>query len=432
MNRKRFTAILRALALVVIGFGCVSARIWADDKAAAFGFAVDSLCAVSDPHGAMAGFYRELSDLEAGKDTVINIVHIGDSHIQAGFLSGSAMRLLQDRYGNAGRGWIAPLRISRTNEPDDYFIRSLVKEWTVGRCIQPRPRCDFGLGGTGLLTESPFVNFDLIITPVNGLGFSYNQVVAYRGEKSTPLLPGGLLRDSSTVKTAGHPLLRMATDTIRLPYAVDSLQLQSTRRKPGSDSLLPDASFRNLYFGFSLSNGRPGLLYHAIGTNGATFAHYAQEQFIRRIASLRPSLLIVSLGTNDSFGRGFNTAEFERNVGAFLDLVEKYMPGAAVMLVTPPECYRRTVVNKKRTYIRNERIELVAKSLVDIAAERRLACWDFFAATGGRNSHKAWFAGGWMSRDRIHFSKEAYYRQGSMLYRAITAPAFAPDSLYLP
>jgi lysophospholipase L1-like esterase len=376
----------------------------------------------------MAGFYRELSELEAGKDTVINIVHIGDSHIQAGFLSGRTMRMLQNRYGNAGRGWIAPLRISRTNEPDDYFIRTLVKEWTVGRCIQPRPRCDFGLGGTGLLTESPFVNFDLIITPLNGLGFSYNQVVAYRGEKAAPLLPGGLLRDSSTVKTAAHPQLRMATDTIRLPYCVDSLQLQSTRRKPGSDSLLPDASFRNLYFGFSLSNGRPGLLYHAIGTNGATFGHYAREQFVGRIASLRPSLLIVSLGTNDSFGRGFNTADFERNVGAFLDLVEKYMPGAAVMLVTPPECYRRTVVNKKRSYIRNERIELVARSLAGIADKRRLACWDFFAATGGKNSNKAWFSGGWMSRDRIHFSREAYYRQGAMLYRAIVAPTFVPDS----
>jgi lysophospholipase L1-like esterase len=421
MNKKAFAALNRAIALAAFAAAMIAPKAIADDKPS-FPFAVDSLCSVSDPHGAMASFYRELQDLECGKDTVINIVHIGDSHIQAGFLSGRAMRMMQARFGNAGRGWIAPLRISRTNEPDDYFIRTLVKEWTVGRCVQPRPKCDFGLGGTGILTASPFANFDLIMTPLNGAGFSYGSVVAYRGEQSAPLLPGGLLRESSTVTTVRLRDLQMAVDTIRLPYLVDSLQLQTTRRKPGSDSLLPDAAFRNLYFGFSLANGKPGLLYHAIGTNGATFAHYAREQFVRRIASLAPSLLIVSLGTNDSFGRGFAATEFERVVGEFLNLVQKYMPGAAVLIVTPPECYRRTVANKKRVYIRNERIELVAKSLVNIASKRKLAWWDFFAATGGKNSSQSWLNGRWMSRDRIHFSKDAYYRQGEMLYRAIVAP----------
>ena len=421
MNKQPLSRISLSIALSAILLIIIIPDAIADDKSP-FPFAVDSLCAVSDPHGAMTDFYRELQELESGKDTVINIVHIGDSHIQAGFLSGRTMRMMQDRFGNAGRGWIAPLRIGKTNEPDDYFIRTLVKEWTVGRCVQPRPKCDFGLGGTGILTQSPFANFDLIVTPLNGAGYSYNNVVAYRGEQSAPLLPGGLLRDSSTVKTSIHRELRMATDTIRLPYAVDSLQLQTTRRKPGSDSLLPDATFRNLYFGFNLSNGKPGLLYHAIGTNGATFAHYAREEFIRRIASLSPSLLIVSLGTNDSFGRGFAASEFERVVGEFINLVQKHIPGTAVLIVTPPECYRRTVVNKQRAYIRNERIEIVARSLVKISSERKLAWWDFFSATGGKNSSKQWFNGRWMSRDRIHFSKNAYYEQGAMLYRAIVAP----------
>ena len=64
-------------------------------------------------------FFAGLDSLRAGKDTVLTIVHLGDSHIQAGYYSGKVMRLLQAQFGNAGRGWIAPFKLSRTNEPDD-------------------------------------------------------------------------------------------------------------------------------------------------------------------------------------------------------------------------------------------------------------------------------------------------------------------------
>ena len=80
----------------------------------------------------------------------MTIVHLGDSHIQAGYYSGKVMRLLQAQFGNAGRGWIAPFKLSRTNEPDDYFISSSVREWVTGRCIQTNKKCPVGIGGIGI------------------------------------------------------------------------------------------------------------------------------------------------------------------------------------------------------------------------------------------------------------------------------------------
>ena len=51
----------------------------------------------------LQSFFDELDSLGAGKDTVLTIVHLGDSHIQAGYYSGKVMRLLHivvshDRY----------------------------------------------------------------------------------------------------------------------------------------------------------------------------------------------------------------------------------------------------------------------------------------------------------------------------------------------
>ena len=77
-----------------------------------------------------------LDSLLCQNDTVINIVHLGDSHVQAGFFTGVIRKSLQSTFGNAGRGFIAPLRITKTNEPTDYFFYSSNKDWISGKVIQ--------------------------------------------------------------------------------------------------------------------------------------------------------------------------------------------------------------------------------------------------------------------------------------------------------
>lgn len=383
-------------------------------------FAIDSLCIVSDPKRSLDPFFAELDLLNAGKDTVITIVHLGDSHVQAGFFTGRMMRLMQNQFGNAGRGWIAPFKITRTNEPADYFITSVVKEWESGKVIQKEKKCPVGPGGIGIRTESPFVNFDVIITPNNGAGYGFNQVVQYRGEKSMPMLPGGTIKDSVDIRRSETELLPgIVADTFNIAFLTDSLELQSTRRKPGTDTLLPAEDFSNLYYGFSLTNGNSGVLYHSVGVNGAMFVNYTDADYVRQLALLKPSLLIISLGTNESFGRRFTIEEFTGQIEDFLYLVKKYMPETTLLLTTPAECYKRVWVNKRRTYVRNNFTEKAAEAIVKLADRKGLACWDMFAATGGRGSSKKWFDNKLMGRDRVHFNREGYYEQGTLLFKAL-------------
>ena len=162
-------------------------------------------------------FFAGLDSLRAGKDTVLTIVHLGDSHIQAGYYSGKVMRLLQAQFGNAGRGWIAPFKLSRTNEPDDYFISSSVREWVTGRCIQTNKKCPVGIGGIGIQSVSPSINLDVRIAPNNGAGYSFNQAILYRGEKAMPMLPAGPLKDSVQTSWATVPAVAgVLADTFRI------------------------------------------------------------------------------------------------------------------------------------------------------------------------------------------------------------------------
>ena len=365
-------------------------------------------------------FFDALDSLRAGKDTIIHIVHLGDSHIQAGHLSGRVMRLFHQSFGNAGRGWIAPFKLTRTNEPDDYFIRSVVRNWVTGRCIQRTRKAPIGIGGIGIRSTSPSINFDIIMTPKNGAGYAFNEAILYRGEKSMPMLPAGALKDSvRTFRSDSIGVPGLLADTFRITHRIDTLQLQSTRRKEGTDRLLPASSFDNVYYGFQLRNGEPGILYHSIGVNGAMYVNYTDEAYVRQLALLNPSLLIISMGTNETFGRRFSSTEFKGQIRAFLALVKKEMPRTAILLTTPPECYKRVWVNKKRTYTRNTNTERAARAIREVAHEEGVACWDLFTTTGGKNSCRQWYRSRLMSRDRIHFKKEGYQEQGTLLFRAL-------------
>ncbi len=373
-----------------------------------------------DSSKAWNDFFDGLDSLRAGKDTVITIVQLGDSHIQAGHLSGRVMRLFQRVFGNAGRGWIAPFKLSGSNEPDDYFIRSVAKDWIAGRCVQRTRKTPIGIGGIGIQSVSPSINLDIVIAPGNGAGYGFNEAILYRGERSMPMLPAGASKGPVRMFRADTACVPgVLADTFRISCLTDTLRLQSTRRKEGTDTLLPASSFTNLYYGLTLRNGDRGILYHSIGVNGAMYVNYTEEAYVRQLALLRPSLLIVSMGTNETFGRRFDTGEFAAQIEAFLALVNRELPNTAILLTTPPECYRRVRSGKQRVYVRNDNTERAARAIREAARREGVACWDLFAATGGKNSCRKWHASRLMGRDRIHFTKEGYQEQGTLLFRAL-------------
>ena len=376
-------------------------------------FVTDSSNLIVDDKLSLSVIYDMLDSLRMGKDTILTIVHLGDSHLQAGYNSGRIMRLMHKDFGNAGRGWISPLKLTKSNEPDDYFIHSEIKNWVSGRITQSSPKCKVGPGGIGILTEASSINFDISITPNNGSGYWFNQAVLFRHPQAMPqsLVGSG---DNTKTNTGSSELVPdLTTDTFRLPTLTDAIKLVSK-----ANPVIPSDSILNLYYGFSLTNGNPGVLYHSVGVNGALFQNYTYESYIRQLAVLKPSLLIVSLGTNESFGRNFRKEVFKEQLDRFVTMVQTYMPQTTLLLTTPAECYKRTRVKRKRVYVRNDRTELVAQTIVAYAREKGIACWDLFTVSGGKGSAKKWYKAGLFGRDRVHFTVTGYEEQGTLFYRA--------------
>lgn len=163
--------------------------------------------------------------------------------------------------------------------------------------------------------------------------------------------------------------------------------------------------------------GEAGLVYHTIGINGATTVQFTSEERLQEIADLKPDLIILSFGTNESHNKKYNSTEHRQQMDALLTLLYQRNPDALIMLTTPPGSYIRQTRRRK---IINQRTHLVVDTLLQFAEERHLPVWDLYDIAGGKEKACLnWKNGRYMQRDQVHYTHEGYRLQGTLLAKAI-------------
>lgn len=168
--------------------------------------------------------------------------------------------------------------------------------------------------------------------------------------------------------------------------------------------------------GLAKETGVPGVVYHSIGINGATSLNFTNAMQAQEIAGLKPDLIIVSFGTNESHGRNYNAGVHTRQMDDLVRLLKEYNPNTLFLFTTPPASYVR--YRRKRSI--NPRTELTAKTITDYAKQNGMAYWDMYNIVGGRkNACLNWTGNNLMQRDRIHYTADGYRIQGNLLYEAI-------------
>src|SRR5881394_2548290 len=81
-------------------------------------------------------FYQKLYKLKKTGTGIVTVVHIGDSHIQADFLSAVVRKNLQQFFGNAGRGLVFPYQLAQSNAPSE-ITSSSNSGWQFNRIAHP-------------------------------------------------------------------------------------------------------------------------------------------------------------------------------------------------------------------------------------------------------------------------------------------------------
>jgi len=354
--------------------------------------------------GHLAGLMEKLYDLKTNGKRTINILHIGDSHLQADFVTSVIRTTLQNAFGNGGRGLVVPYRVAKTNEPFNYHSSSTF-HWQSKRCVFPNQPLPIGIGGLTISTTDSCADFTIKTIDDSTLKYSFNKVKVFFENDSVSY--GLALLDS-----LGGKVGLFAPDSVDHFSYISSITLPALMNT-GTIKIVKTAEeqSRATIYGLLLENGNPGIIYNTIGVNGAEFQHYSEAlHFSEQTKALKPDLIIISLGTNEAFAFSFNQEKFYADMQLLYSQLKKENPNAGFLFSIPACSYRR----KKP----NPRLPLAGKTIIRFTADNNISYWDLQAATGGDNSAVNWKKNRLLRPDGVHYNLAGYYLQGSLFCRA--------------
>jgi lysophospholipase L1-like esterase len=126
-------------------------------------------------------------------------------------------------------------------------------------------------------------------------------------------------------------------------------------------------------------------------------------------------MLILSLGTNESYDPTFTIEGFRSLVDSMFTMIQSKLPNCAVIITLPSENYRV----KNNIPIVNDRIEIITDILRKESTRFGYSIWDLKKAMGGDGSMLQWKEAGLVNKDYLHFLRKGYNLQGKLLFEAI-------------
>jgi lysophospholipase L1-like esterase len=357
---------------------------------------------------AMQGFFGPLRELEQGGKRKVNVVHIGDSHIQADHFSGRVRNLLQGvpQFGNGGRGFLFPYSLAHTNNPDNYQV-TYTGHWDGVKSISKDAYSRWGLAGITAVARDPRATLTINPNPSNRPDSALYGIT--RVKIFYPIFD----KSSFNVIVVANPNDLVSSYRSRdgfVEYEFSRPQQKITIQLNRSD----ERQHQFILQGISLENDDAGLVYSSVGINGAEVKTYFRcEDFDKQLRVLKPDLVIVSLGTNDAHVPSFDDELFKSNCRFMVSQIRKASPRAAVLFTTPGDTYYGRRSNPNNAKARDR--------LYEVADELGIAIWDFYQVMGGAKSVDAWVRNGLAAGDRVHLTIKGYRFQGDLLFDALMA-----------
>ncbi len=356
----------------------------------------------------MYRFYAKLASILNGDDkTSINIVHIGNSHVQAGVIS---CRLRDDfqsmhdtvsgaRIPGGNRGMVFPFKVARTNGPSDIKFSS-TGSWSRSRCLSRHPDAVLGLSGNAIITSDPRAT--LTMTVPEKYAFKQLRLLGYAHEGVRPVIE----LDGEEIAAQGGD---QATGYLfTLPHAVTSCKLEFQGAGQGRTMVV-----RGLV-PISQSNG---LTYSASGVNGASLPAWLRcDAMPDELKLFNPDLVVLAIGVNDAAGApgSFSPEKFKERYRQLIARLREVAPQAALLFITNNDC-GQSVSN--HSY--NSNTPLAEQAFLDLAREYGAGVFDVFRIMGGSRSAATWVKNGLQSHDMVHFTSKGYTILADLLYNAL-------------
>ncbi len=264
---------------------------------------------------ALENFFDALAALDRGdRKKPVTIVHIGDGHIAADRFTSTLRARLQARFGDAGRGLMAP-GLFRVAEAE--IVRN--GNWTTASSAAGDAG-PFGLAGVRLTgREGATLEVAMPSAP-----FDWAEVMF----ASTPKTGKIRVEVDGKGDTVGTSTMEPTWQRIRIKAGGSKLKL---RVEGGGPVHI-----------LSLATGRdaPGVRYVNLGVPQATALtpkRWDEDVVAAELKHLSPDLMVVGYGANEAFDDQLNGAEYADEFRNLLKLLKAAAPDSALVVIGAPD-----------------------------------------------------------------------------------------------
>ena len=394
--------------------------------------------------------------------SVTNILFLGDSHIQSGWITDVLRKKLQEQYGNAGRGLVFPYAVANSNGELDFSSVSN-QPWITFRSVYDQDvfpemgalgfvmgnnkdsfiEIDFNdasgvfdevrIFGNDKMDGEKFSIYDSEL-PLSKFVVKRKNIVNYTVEEGETYPE--LAAKFNTITTR---LLQLNGDSVKNPKAGQkiraeqvtpeynsdfekSIKLIGTVTYTGNETFFkyPDltrhfimrtnSSKGNELYGFQFLNSRikNGVVLNSVGINGATYADYMKYPIqIKQLKSTNPDLLIISLGTNEALS-AITKDNFQNNIKNLIDVFRDSHPGLPILLIAPTD-----------NNLKPDKTQQIVSWIREAALQNSASFFDQYEANGGRGYFQKSLNRKTASNDGVHFQKQGYLEQGELIWQAL-------------
>ena len=326
-----------------------------------------------DNDGALNHFFAALRDLQTGQSrSTVRIVHYGDSPTTADLITGDARDLLQERFGNAGPGFVLIAK------PWAWYSHHGVDVsgtgWKIDTAVGSMREANYGIGGA-IFTGPVGATSTIHLTAHDSTSIE----VQYLEE------PGGgnldIIADAApvgTVSTAGDTKQNNAA-SIPLPPGTRQVKLTVS----GSPVQV---------FGVVFGRDDRGLTYDSIGLNGASTTVMSRAfnptTFSAALAHRNPDLVVINYGTNESSFPSYVEKQYEPELIRAIGRVRAALPNTSILIMSPMDRGERTGADSISTMRAIPEIVAIQQRVAD-----RTGCGFFntYQAMGGNGTMASWY-----------------------------------------
>jgi len=352
-------------------------------------------------------FFNKLDKFYFDGDEGFTVLHLGDSHIQAGVVSWCLRRHFESlcHDSNGDFGLLAPLSVAPKNNHPYYYVSKTTGNWEFERIIKNVTGTPIGLSGFVAFTKDSVADMTFTF-PKRSMKESheFTRVKLLHDVNDTcyDILTNAdsLMVDCTTDFTEGYTEMVYANP-------LDSLSFRFVKNVDSNEGAPMHVH------GVLVEDTLPNVRFVNIGINGASTESYVRESLLlQQIDAVNPDLAIIALGVNDASGKNFAKDRFEKNYKKIVNSILKVNPDCAIIFVSNNDfCTYRGGNNPNQP--------LVVEAMKSLAKTYKASLWNLFAVMGGRRSIYTWQKNGLAQNDKIHFTNDGYFLEGDLLFGAI-------------